>query len=318
MTTSGTGQPDENVEWSSEQERGSLFWVRIALWGIRHLNPGCIRLFLPIIAFYYVVREKTARHSSREFLSRIAEISGQPRPGFRASYKHLHTFAQVILDRFTLWSGRDDAFKVVYHGLDHMQELLDRGKGAILVGAHLGSFDMLRLIARKNQIPVNVLMYVDNAQRINDAFEILDSDSMVRVISVDPDSSRLAFEVRKCVNRGEFIAVLADRVGPNAKKRVAQFEFLGERAPFPEGPFVLAHMLGLPIILTIALRRGSSNYEVFMERISHGEAKRGRERSEAVKASMALFVSRLEYYCLNNPMQWFNFFDFWSGDRNAD
>ena len=318
MTTSGMGQPDENGDWSSEQERGSLLWLRIALWGIRHLNPSCIRFFLPIIAFYYLVQAKKARRASREYLSRIAEISGQKAPGFLASYKHIHTFAQVILDRFILWSGRDDAFKVIYHGLDHMQELLDRGKGAILVGAHLGSFDMLRLIARENRIPVNVLMYVDNAQRINDAFQVLDSDSMVRVISVDPDSARLAFEVRKCVNRGEFVAVLADRAGPNAKKRVAQFDFLGEKAPFPQGPFLLAHMLGLPIILTIALRRGANNYEVFMERISQGEATRGRERSEAVQSSMDLFVSRLEYFCLNDPMQWFNFFDFWSGDQNAD
>ena len=102
-----------------------------------------------------------------------------------------------------------------------MQSQLDRGKGAMLVGAHLGNFDVLRLIAREAKIPVNVLMYTDNAQRINDAFQKLDSKSKVRVINVGPDAARMAFEIRECVKRGEFVAVLSDRVGPNMKKRVS-------------------------------------------------------------------------------------------------
>jgi predicted LPLAT superfamily acyltransferase len=199
-----------------------------------------------------------------------------------------------------------------------MQSLLDRGKGAMLVGAHLGNFDVLRLIAREAKIPVNVLMYIDNAQRINEAFQKLDSKSMIRVINVGPNSARMAFQIRECVKRGEFVAVLSDRVGPNTNKRVSRLEFLGKEAPFSEGPFFVAMLMELPVIFTIALKRGPRAYEIFMEEISDGKIDPEISRKEAVSKHMARFVSRLEHYCLSDPLQWFNFFDFWSGGENEN
>ena len=310
--------PADGPVWSNHNERGSGFWVQIALWGIRCFRPGCIRVFLPAVALYYFLVDRAARRSSQEYLSRVAEFSGKEQaPRLRDTYAHLYTFAQIILDRFTLWSGRADTFDVVYHGRRHMQSLLDQGKGAMLIGAHLGNFDVLRLIAREAKIPVNVLMYVENAQLINEAFQKLDSESMIRVINVSSNSAHMAFQIRECVKRGEFVAVLSDRVGPNAKKRVSRLEFLGEEAPFPESPFSVAMLMELPVIFTVALKRGPKNYEVFMEEISDGQIDAGISRKEAVLKHMARFVSRLEHYCLSDPLQWFNFFDFWSGDTNA-
>ena len=317
MRSPDSEEPVGGPVWSDHNERGSGLWVQIALWGVRCFRPGCIRVFLPVVALYYFLAAGAARRSSQEYLSRVAVFSGKQAPRLRDSYFHIYTFAQVILDRFALWSGRADAFDVVYHGRRHMQSLLDRGKGAMLVGAHLGNFDVLRLIAREAKIPVNVLMYIDNAQRINEAFQKLDPESMIRVINVSPNSPRMAFEIRECVKRGEFVAVLSDRVGPNTKRRVSRLEFLGEEAPFPEGPFFVAMLMELPVILTIALKRGPKDYEVFMEEISDGQIDAGITRKEAVLKQMARFVSRLEHYCLTDPLQWFNFFDFWSGDENA-
>ncbi|MCH7911414.1 MAG: hypothetical protein IIB38_17600 [Candidatus Hydrogenedentes bacterium] len=36
------------------------------------------------------------------------------------------------------------------------------------------------------------------------------------------------------------------------------------------------------------------------------------DRAKAVRERVETFASRLEYYCTQAPLQWFNFYDFWA------
>ena len=87
--------------------------------------------------------------------------------------------------------------------------------------------------------------------------------------------------------------------------------FLGRRAPFSEGPFLISMSLRLPVILTVALKTGPRHYDVFLESLSGGEPVRKADRAEVVQGQIELFASHLERYCLSEPLQWFNFYDFW-------
>lgn len=301
--------------WSKIGERGSTFWLGFILSGIRVLGSAPLRYLVPAIALYYCLFDEVARRSSRDYLNRVSRISGTGSPKFRDIYRHVRTFAELLFDRFALWSGSADRFEVVVHERDQMRKLVDQKKSAMLVGAHLGSFDMLRIVAREANIPVNVIMYVGNSQLINEAFEALDPNSMVRVINLDPNSAQTVFELRRCVERGEFIAVLADRVAPGPRRRVTRAKFLGEEAPFPEGPFLLPLLMEIPTILAVALKTGPRKYEVFMEGLSDGSPVRPVDRKAVVSEQIQQFASRLEHYCLREPSQWFNFFDFWA-DRD--
>ena len=304
--------------WNKIEERGSAFWIRFILLGIRVLGSAPLRYLLPPIVLYYCSFDGVARRASRDYLTRISRISGTGSPKLRDVYRHVRTFAELLLDRFSLWSGSVDRFEVVLHGQEPMRKLLDQKKSAMLVGAHLGSFDMLRVVAREANIPVNVIMHVRNSKMINEAFEILDPDSMVRVINLEPNSVQAAFELRRCVERGEFIAVLADRVAPGTRRRVTRARFLGEEAPFPEGPFLLPLLMEIPTILVVALKTGPRKYEVFMEAISNGSSPRPVDRKTLVSEQIQHFASRLEHYCLREPNQWFNFFDFWVERDDAE
>ncbi len=304
--------------WSKIGERGSTFWIRFILSGIRVLGSAPIRYLVPAIALYYCLFDKVARRSSRDYLKRVSLISGTGSPKFWDIYRHVRTFAELLFDRFALWSGAGERFEVVVHERQQMRKLVDQQKSAMLVGAHLGSFDMLRIVAREANIPVNVIMYVGNSQLINEAFEILDPDSMVRVINLDPNSAQTAFELRRCVERGEFIAVLADRVAPISRRRVTRAKFMGEDALFPEGPFLLPLLLEIPTILAVSLKTGPRKYEVFMEGLSDGSPVRPVDRKTEISKQIQHFASRLEHYCLREPNQWFNFFDFWPDRDHAE
>ena len=117
------------------------------------------------------------------------------------------------------------------------------------MGSHLGSFDAMRLLAEdQSPIDVHVLMFTRHAARINQVFERLDalrgkSSARVRVIPIEPERFGHVLEARKCVARGEVVALLADRVPPNEAHRVCQVKFLGHAAVLPQGPFLLAGLL---------------------------------------------------------------------------
>ncbi len=171
---------------------------------------------------------------------------------------------------------------------------------------------MLRVVAREAGIPVNVLMFAVNAERINEAFEALDPECSVRVIHVDPTSARTAFEIRRCVNRGEFVGALADRSLPGGRHRIARANFLGEPAEFSESPFLLSMVMQLPVVMTIALKTGPKRYDIFLEELANGDPVPASSREKAVQERVEMFASRLEHYCQQAPFQWFNFYDFWA------
>ena len=304
----------EKPEWASTSERGSRFVLRAVVWVIRRLGGVPLRPLLAPIAIYYTVFAPSARRASQEFLTRVDRARGGAarKPGLIQAYRHFYSFAEGILDRLSLWSGAYDKFEVVLHGRENMAKLVESGRGAFMIGAHLGSFDMLRLVARENNIPVNVLMLASNAERINEAFEALDPECNVRVIDIGTTSASTALEIRRCVDRGEFVAVLADRTLPQARNRIAHASFLGEPAPFPVGPFMLPIVARLPVVLTIALKTGPNRYEVFMEEIASGDPVPPAERKKVLQERVETFAARLEHFCLREPLQWFNFYDFWA------
>ncbi|MBW2542946.1 MAG: lipid A biosynthesis acyltransferase [Deltaproteobacteria bacterium] len=316
--TPGTATPAK-PEWASASERGSRFILRVVVWLIRRLGGAPLRPLLAPIAVYYTVFAHSARRASRAFLARIDRARGDAagKPGLIRTYRHFYSFAEGILDRLSLWSGAYHKFEVVLHGRETMAKLIEDGRGAFMVGAHLGNFDMLRLIARENDIPVNVLMLASNASRINEAFEALDPECSVRVIDIGTESTNTALEIRRCVERGEFVAVLADRILPQARNRIARANFLGEPATFPEGPFLLPMVMQLPVVMTIALKTGPKRYEVFMEEIAGAEPVPAAERAKVIQERVEKFAARLEHHCVREPLQWFNFYDFWAEIEDA-
>ncbi len=86
--------------------------------------------------------------------------------------------------------------------------------------------------------------------------------------------------------------------------------FLGAPAPFPVGPYILASLFQCPVYLLFSLGRGRSpeiHFELFRESIRL--PRNGRDRALAELASD--YARRLEHYCLEAPLEWFNFYDFW-------
>lgn len=304
--------------WAARTERGSLLGLRFVRFAYRSFGRRVCQLMLYPIVAYFFVTSRAAREASREYLAAVAaHPEGRRRlggpPSERMVFAHLLEFARQLLDRFSIWSGAREAIHIAEIGRDTLRAAVDEGHGGILAGAHLGSFDMMRELSRRTGPTVNVLMFTRHATRINDFFEELDPGSRVRVIELDPGSVSAAFAIKRCIERGEFVGIAADRLWHAPRERSVRVTFLGRPARLPLGPFLLQAVLGCPLLVALCIRVGPGRYETHVESLARsGVVPRG-DRVKRAEALAEAYARTLETYCLEAPLQWFNFFPFWAG-----
>ena len=264
------------------------------------------RLFLPVVALYYLVFNGTARDASRLWLEKI---HGQGRVTLRMMHFHLLRFAQVSLDRLFFVRHQIWRFDITIHGEESLNLVRASGRGAIFLGAHMGSFEAMRVLADANGAMVNILVYFRNAPMINSVLQKFDPDMKMRLIDINPGDVGFILKLKECIARGEHVALLADRIGLGGGS--TKVDFMGEPAHFPNGVYVLAAMLRCPVYLLLALHSGNKRYDLYCEKFADQiELPRGARR-EGVAGYVQNFAHRLEHYGRMAPDNWFNFYDFW-------
>ncbi|MFO0606602.1 MAG: hypothetical protein U0324_25750 [Polyangiales bacterium] len=292
------------AQWLDVKEKGGVLGVRFVVWLCTAFGRGPARAFLAMLCVYYVAFHGGVRRASRAYLRRV----GAPH-GFWDVYRHVRTFARCALDRFFLLKGRGDLFALESHGTEHLRAARDAGRGAVLLGAHLGSFEAMRAQGRNKQYPINIVGYFGNARVINAAIEAIDPGSMTRVIEIDPEGTGYILALKERVERGEFVAILADRTGLNA--RTAEVELLGGRVKLPVGPYLLAHALRCPVFLTFGLYRDPNRYDLYCEPFADPLVLERGDREGALQRAAQRYADRLAHHCRLAPDNWFNFYDYW-------
>jgi predicted LPLAT superfamily acyltransferase len=301
--------------WQSAAELGSMTAIRLMSGVYRLLGRRLSSLLLYPIAFYFFLSAPRSRRASLQYLETLHEWSGGVSPPRRPrridALRHIHHFALNLFDRMVAWGGNFESFDFEHRGSDILFRVAAAGKGGILLGAHLGSYDMPRLLADRHGVVLNVLMFTRQAERINAFFERLAPDSNVRVLQLEPGSVRTAFEIRACLSRGELVAILADRLPPGTRERTIELDFLGRPTRMALSPFLLACTLGCPLMTSICVRTGASSYDETVELLFDGQRVHRRHRDRRAAELAARFVRILEEQCRRHPYQWFNFYDYW-------
>ena len=90
--------------------------------------------------------------------------------------------------------------------------------------------------------------------------EAVAPDASRHVIAVDRLGVETASMLQDAIERGEWVAIAADRTPNDALTRgdrSVTADFLGREAPFPAGPFILASLLKCGVVTLFAVREGN-------------------------------------------------------------
>lgn len=300
--------------WMERREKGTAAGVRFILVITRLFGRGGARLFLRVLIFYYAIFARAARRASRTYQARLRGVP-EAAIGFFAIYRHLLRFAEVALDRVFLVRGRARHFATTHTGVEHLMQLQREGRGAILLGAHLGSFEAMRQVGGAQSFKIHILAYFDNARLITRFLEEAGADFHGGVIAIRPGDPSYIFQVQEAIEAGDLVAVLGDRIGIGEKTTTV--DFLGAPARLPVGPYTMAAVLGCPIYLTFGLYSPPNRYDLYCEPLCERLELPRRGRDAVIQETAQRYAARLEHFCRLAPDNWFNFFDFW-GRRDGD
>lgn len=296
-----------SAAWNERREAGGRFAIRtLCAIGLR-CGRTCARLVLYPATLYFCLRRSRERADSRAYLTRMF---GRP-PGVSEVLRHFHAYAATILDRlFFLTDAHLGRFDVSVHGLDELNAHMRRGKGVLLLGAHFGSFEALRMLsASRPDVRVRVVMDLNQTRALNETLHAFNPGVAANVIHAGDDPGALALALHEAAQAGDLIGLLADRARPG--ETTVDADFLGAPAPFPIAPYVIASMLGLPVMFCVGLYRGGNRYDLYFETFADEIKIPRAERRAQFHELTQRFASRLEHYTRLAPYNWFNLYDFW-------
>jgi predicted LPLAT superfamily acyltransferase len=295
--------------WTRQRERSNRFLLLMMRWLALALGRRATRVLLHPIVGFFILDRATRAHSAR-YLSRALA-----RPATWGDvYRHLHAFASTVLDRVYLLQERFDEFSFSASGRDAILVPFARGDGVLAFGAHLGSFEALRMIGHDKGLRIAMIMYEDNARLINETLAALAPTAELRTIALGRVDAMLS--LRRWLDEGGVAGLLADRTlaAGSQRSRLVAIPFLGTPALFADGPFRLAAMLRRRVVFMAGLYRGGRDYDLrFVDLADFGALDASAAgRDAAVRAALERYVATLEALCREAPYNWFNFYDFWA------
>jgi predicted LPLAT superfamily acyltransferase len=298
-----------DAEWQQRPEGGGRFAIglirNIARYGGRWLSRP---LLIPITLYFLIVRGPE-RRASRAFLARVF---GRPATLLEVA-RHIHSFASTILDRVFMLSGQFRSFDLEISGLDVLHERIDLGRGVLLFGSHHGSFESLRVLSRERpDVTVRVVMDRGQNAAITQLLEALCPDIAGTVIDAAQDGTAITLAIHEAAEQGALVSLLVDRA--RGAEPVQWIDFLGQPAPFPSAPFLIAAALKVPVLICFGLYLGGRRYKLHFEVFDDGIELPRRERAARLHALQERYVRRLEHFVREAPYNWFNFYDFWRSD----
>ena len=275
-------------------------------------------LLYPVVAVYWLIAHR-ARQASQNWLSRVrVQLTArqQPLPAHLNSYRHFLRFGEAMLDKIAGWRGELRFGRDVVFAPGAEEALSNRTPGGkLLLASHLGDVEACRALAQlQGGQVINALVFSDNARRFKQIMEEMAPQAGINLMPVTDIGPETAMLLKEKLERNEWVAIVGDRIAVTPQRggewRVCWSEFMGQPAPFPQGPFILASILRCPVQLIFALRQQGKLHihcEPFADPLTLPRA----ERQAALQHAIDRYAQRLEHYALQSPLDWFNFFDFW-------
>lgn len=297
-------------DWQQLKEHSSPLALNLIRWIALHLGRPFTRTLLFPISLYYLIFASHQRQASRQYLRRIF----RKEPSLLQIAKHIFTFSSTILDRIYLLSGQFDKLDVDFPQINTVRHYTQNGRGSILLGSHLGSFEVLRSYAvKKFPLPIKILMDEGQTPMVMRMLNALNPSVAETIIPLTGGTTSL-LEVRDAINQGCMVGMLGDRLSKTTEASIT-CTLLGAPVSIPAGPFLIAATLKTPLIVFFGLYLGGKQYEIHFELLDEEIRLSRNHRQQDLERYAQKYVDLIEHYLLKAPYNWFNFYDYWQEEH---
>lgn len=299
--------------WARQGERGNAFFLSITRLIVRYLPLWAIRFATFWVVFYFFVTSKKSRSHIRRYQQRLMQTYPDVRLPEFSVFRQFLSFGEAIIDRFAVWQHKIRYKDLIVDDVDNLYADMDSfgQRGQILVCSHFGNVEICRALVGSGHHPnfhLNVLVHNRNAEAFNKALVEAGADELPLIQVEDLDAQKM-LELSDRIERGEWIAIAADRV-PIRGDKTEKIDFLGKPAEFPQGAWLLASLLKCPINTVFCLKE-QGKYRLKLRHFLPSIQGGGRQRQHNICQAMQQYADLLAKECAENPFLWFNFYDFW-------
>jgi predicted LPLAT superfamily acyltransferase len=284
---------------------GYEFFKVLYLAGGKRAAYGWLKV---ITAYYHLFAPGPAKKASLAYLRK--KFPGEPERRLMKYRRELFwEFGQTILDRLIVGVRGYGDFRMLSDGLENIRETKERGKGVLLLGAHVGNFEAGALALAGTGIPIKIVGVRKETERVEKFLHAHYRDRRLPVETLTIQDEGFSFlEIPRALERGEVLAMLADRMWGD---RVVSCPLLGKEARFPSGPFQLAAITGAPIVSWFVMKDDPDTYHFYATAPIEVPKAGRKDRERNIREAVEKYVANIEWILGKYPLQWYNFYDFW-------
>ncbi|WP_031530105.1 LpxL/LpxP family acyltransferase [Dyadobacter crusticola] len=280
--------------------KGSLTGYKIFLFFIKSLGLNFAYLLLRIVTFYYYLFAAKPRRALLDFYQNTLHVSSQA--ARKLVRENFYIFGQTLVDRAAFLLGKNERFTHIFENEQYLIDIREMGRGGILLSAHLGNWETAGNLLKGRITPrINIVMLDAEVESIKQYMDLSTGGSRFNVIAIKDDLSHV-ISIRNALVNNEFVAIHSDRYLEGAK--YIEMDFLGKKARFPIGPFIIASKFNAPVTFVFAAKNGKYSY--------HLSATAPITEKLKPEAIAQLYVTELERKVRQYPEQWFNYFNFFA------
>jgi len=224
------------------------------------------------------------------------------------SYKNHFIYGQNLFDKFALFAGNKNEFKVTITGQDLFDEVLKSDNGAIIASSHVGNFEISGYLLRQDKKRINGIIYSEENPVIQHYRQKILEENNVYQIPVLPDMSHI-FTINNVLHQGEIVTMPCDRVYTGNKALL--LDFMGQKASFPTGAYHLAVKFNVPVLTLFVMKESYNHYHIYLCRLDK-YIKENDSDSEKINILARNYATELERILSMYPDQWYNYYKYWN------
>ncbi|MBK9355677.1 MAG: lysophospholipid acyltransferase family protein [Bacteroidetes bacterium] len=290
-------------QWQGKSKSNTLGY-KIFVFLLKNLGLGAAYFLLFFVAFYYFIFSTSSSKHIYYFYNKILKF-GKMR-SLVMLYTNYFKLGQTLIDKTAMIAKIKTNFTYTFEGRNYLEELAKKGKGGLLLSAHVGNWEAAGQMLEHLNTKINIVMYDGEDENIKKYMDGVTGKRTFKIIYVKEDLSHI-FEIKKALASNELVCIHADRFLPENK--IITGEFFNKPVKFPYGPFLLSLKMNAPTVFVFAFKESKNHYHFF----SSSPVEYSKSKGDTEQIILEAFIKDLESKVARYPTQWFNYHDFFQG-----